>query len=102
MITFVNRFDVHGSPAEFERVFDRTSLFFSAQPGFLRHRLLRHADQPGKYVNVAEWESRTAFEQALRQPEFASHARDLRELSTSDPQLYVSALERSEPQRPHA
>ncbi|MFJ5303159.1 antibiotic biosynthesis monooxygenase family protein [Streptomyces sp. NPDC088350] len=47
MITFVNRFGVHGSTVEFERVFDETSQFFSARPGFLRHRLLRHADRPG-------------------------------------------------------
>ncbi|MEV0737034.1 antibiotic biosynthesis monooxygenase family protein [Streptomyces sp. NPDC050549] len=95
MITFVNRFDVHGSTVEFERVFDETSRFFSARPGFLRHRLLRHADRPGTYVNIAEWASREHFQQAVSHPEFAPHARALRELSTSDPNLYVGVLERT-------
>ncbi|MBZ4319369.1 antibiotic biosynthesis monooxygenase family protein [Streptomyces huiliensis] len=94
MITFVNRFQVHGSTEEFERAFDETSAFFAAQPGFLRHRLVRHADLPGAYVNVAEWESREHFDAALKQPAFVPHATALRALATSEPNVYVPVLER--------
>ncbi|WP_328746832.1 antibiotic biosynthesis monooxygenase [Streptomyces sp. NBC_00285] len=97
MITFVNRFEVHGSVEEFERAFDATSVFFSARPGFLGHRMLRHADQPGRYVNVAEWESRERFEEALAHPEFPPHAKALRVLATSDPNLYTTVLDRTAP-----
>lgn len=97
MITFVNRFEVHGSAEEFERAFDATSAFFADRPGFLGHRMLRHAARPGHYVNIAEWESREHFEQALAQPEFAPHAQALRALATSDPNVYTTLLERTAP-----
>ncbi|MFF4797256.1 antibiotic biosynthesis monooxygenase family protein [Streptomyces sp. NPDC001351] len=97
MITFVNRFEVHGSVDEFERAFDATSAFFAARPGFLGHRMLRAADLPGRYVNVAEWESREHFERALAHPEFLPHAKALRALATSDPNLYTTVLERTAP-----
>ncbi|GGN33649.1 antibiotic biosynthesis monooxygenase family protein [Streptomyces fuscichromogenes] len=98
MITFVNRFEVHGSVEEFERAFDATSAFFTARPGFLGHRMLRHADQPGRYVNIADWESREHFEQALAHPEFGPHAKALRALAGSDPNVYTLVLERTAPQ----
>ncbi|MFI0982681.1 antibiotic biosynthesis monooxygenase family protein [Streptomyces sp. NPDC021093] len=94
MITFVNTFEVHGTVAEFEEAFEKTSGFFSARPGFLNHRLLRHVDRPAQYVNVAEWESREHFEQALKHPDFVPHAKALRALSTSSPNLYDTVLER--------
>ncbi|MFJ9559402.1 antibiotic biosynthesis monooxygenase family protein [Streptomyces fuscichromogenes] len=95
MITLINRFEVTGSVEEFERAFDSTSAFFAAQPGFVRHRLLRHLDRPGHYVNVADWEDEPSFRQALRQPEFAAHRAALRALSGSDPELYTLLLERA-------
>lgn len=95
MIVFVNRFTVTGPAAEFEQAFARTSEFFGAQPGFIRHRLLKHADEPGAYVNVAEWEDRASFEQALRQPGFAEHRTALRALGTGEPNLYTVLQERA-------
>ncbi|MGP4001265.1 antibiotic biosynthesis monooxygenase family protein [Streptomyces sp. 8N706] len=97
MITFINRFDVTGSPAEFEQAFDRTSAFFAAQPGFLRHRLLHHVEESGRYVNVADWEDEQSFRRALEQPEFAAHRTALRALSSSEPGLYTPLLERVSP-----
>ncbi|MCS0602257.1 antibiotic biosynthesis monooxygenase [Streptomyces sp. LP11] len=94
MITLINRFEVTGSTAEFERAFAATSAFFASRPGFVRHRLLRHLDRPGHYVNVADWEDETSFHQALRQKEFAAHRAALRALSDSDPELYTPLLER--------
>ncbi|GAA1427798.1 hypothetical protein GCM10009601_39620 [Streptomyces thermospinosisporus] len=94
MITLINRFEVTGAIEEFERAFDRTSAFFAAQPGFVRHRLLRPLDGQGHFVNVADWEDEPSFRRALEQPEFAEHRAALRALSTSDPQLYTPLLER--------
>ncbi|MEW1906408.1 MULTISPECIES: antibiotic biosynthesis monooxygenase family protein [unclassified Streptomyces] len=95
MVTFVNRFTVTGPPEEFERLFEETSAFFVARPGFLTHRLVRHGDLPGHYVNVAEWEDEESFRAAVTDPAFAPHAAALRKLSTSEPNLYpVTVLER--------
>ncbi|MGW0737858.1 antibiotic biosynthesis monooxygenase family protein [Streptomyces sp. NPDC002851] len=95
MITFINRFHVTGDAEEFEKVFDATSAYFAAQPGFIQHRLLRHLDEPHLYVNVAEWRDEESFRTALAQPEFAGHRAALRELSSSDPNLYTTLLERT-------
>ncbi|MET8082269.1 antibiotic biosynthesis monooxygenase family protein [Streptomyces sp. NPDC005303] len=94
VITLINRFEVTGSVEEFERVFDSTSEFFAAQPGFVRHRLLRHVDEPGRYVNVADWEDEPSFRRALQQPEFGAHRTALRALSNSEPNLYTPFPER--------
>ncbi|MFD7627296.1 antibiotic biosynthesis monooxygenase family protein [Streptomyces sp. NPDC059851] len=94
MITFINRFTVTGPTEEFERAFDETSLFFTGQPGFIRHRLMRHTDDPHTYANLAEWEDEESFRKALQQPEFAAHRAALKALSTSDPNLYVPLYER--------
>ncbi|CAM5490756.1 hypothetical protein GCM10010329_68990 [Streptomyces spiroverticillatus] len=95
MITFINRFTVTGPAEEFEQAFDETSAFFAAQPGFVRHRLMRHLQDPGAYVNVAEWQDEESFRTALDRPEFTAHRAALRALSTSDPNLYVPLYERS-------
>ncbi|MEU3838543.1 antibiotic biosynthesis monooxygenase family protein [Streptomyces sp. NPDC028635] len=94
MITFINRFTVTGPPEEFERAFERTSAFFGTRPGFVRHRLLKHADDPATYVNVAEWQDRDSFEQAVRHPDFAAHRAALRALSTGEPGIYTVHYER--------
>ncbi|MEU6479777.1 antibiotic biosynthesis monooxygenase family protein [Streptomyces sp. NPDC047017] len=95
MITFINRFTVTGPTEQFERAFDETSAFFAAQPGFVRHRLMRHAQDPAAYANVAEWQDEESFRKALDQPEFTAHRAALKALSTSDPNLYVPLYERS-------
>jgi deoxynogalonate / 12-deoxyaklanonic acid monooxygenase len=94
VVTFINRFTVTGPAEEFERLFDDTSAFFRDRPGFLRHRLLRHTEQPGAYVNIAEWTDAEAFRAAVTHPDFAPHAQALRTLSTSEPNLYAPVLER--------
>ncbi|MER7847437.1 antibiotic biosynthesis monooxygenase family protein [Kitasatospora sp. NPDC096077] len=94
MITFINRFTVTGPTEEFEQAFDKTSEFFTAQPGFVRHRLMRHTDDPNAYANLAEWEDEESFRKALQQPEFVAHRAALQALSTSDPNLYIPLYER--------
>ncbi|MEG8280493.1 antibiotic biosynthesis monooxygenase family protein [Streptomyces sp. AHA2] len=95
MVTFINRFTVTGPPEEFERLFEDTSAFFHDRPGFLSHRLLRHSEQPGSYVNVAEWADTESFRAAVTHPDFAPHAAALRTLSTSEPNLYAPVMERT-------
>lgn len=95
MVTFVNRFEVSGPAAEFERAFEATSDFFRAQPGFVSHRMLRHLERPGHYVNLAEWRDVDSFRKAVGHPGFEPHARTLRALATSDPGLYTPFLERA-------
>ncbi|MFC7330962.1 antibiotic biosynthesis monooxygenase family protein [Marinactinospora rubrisoli] len=88
-VIFVNRFTLHTSPEEFERVFAETARFLQRQPGFLEYTLSRHADNPGGYLNIARWRDARAFHTAVTHPDFAAHAAALRAVSTSDPGLYV-------------
>lgn len=92
VVIFINRFTVHGTPEEFERVFAGTSEFMARQPGFLEHTLLRHLGECAAYVNIAHWSDEESFRRAVTQPEFAAHARALRALSTSEPNLYSPCL----------
>jgi monooxygenase len=87
-VTFVNRFTVHGDSAEFERVFADTAVFLTRQPGFIRHTLVRHLTEPGSYVNIAHWSSETDLRRAVGLPEFQAHAKALRAVSSSEPNLY--------------
>nr|3KG1_A Chain A, SnoaB [Streptomyces nogalater]3KG1_B Chain B, SnoaB [Streptomyces nogalater]3KG1_C Chain C, SnoaB [Streptomyces nogalater] len=89
-VTFVNRFTVHGAPAEFESVFARTAAFFARQPGFVRHTLLRERDKDNSYVAIAVWTDHDAFRRALAQPGFLPHATALRALSTSEHGLFTA------------
>ncbi|MBP2702959.1 antibiotic biosynthesis monooxygenase [Microbispora sp. RL4-1S] len=100
-VTFVNRFLLHGSAEEFERVFAATSEFMGRRPGFLWHLLLRPMDTgmdtaTGRhYVNIAAWRDEASFRAAVGHPEFAPHAGALRALSTSEPALYETRQSRA-------
>lgn len=87
-VVFVNRFTVHAEPERFEQVFAASAEFLAARPGFLSHLLVRHVGQAGSYVNIAYWRDEVSFRGAVADPAFAPHAAALRELSTSEPNLY--------------
>ncbi|MGW6461278.1 antibiotic biosynthesis monooxygenase family protein [Streptomyces sp. NPDC055078] len=89
VVTFINRFTVHASPEEFERVFAETGQFLAGRDGFLRYALHRHAEDPTRYVNIAHWRDAAAFRTAVADPGFPPHAAAVRELSTSEPGLYL-------------
>jgi heme-degrading monooxygenase HmoA len=91
-VTLINSFTVHGDTAEFERAFAATSEFLTGRPGFVEHTLLRHGRDGGSYVNVARWTSAGALRAATAHPDFAEHARALRALATTDPQLFSPRL----------
>ncbi|MEU2982766.1 MULTISPECIES: antibiotic biosynthesis monooxygenase [Micromonospora] len=87
-VTFINRFTVHASAEEFERTFAATTAFMAAQDGYLGNTLLRHTTDEQSYVNIAVWRDAEQFHNALAQPGFTPHARALRALSSSEPNLY--------------
>lgn len=93
-VTFINRFVVHTSDAEFEDVFASSSTFMAAQPGFVGHTLLRETDTAGRYVNIAHWVDEQSFRSAVASPEFGPHRQALRAVATSDPALYQPRLHR--------
>jgi len=94
MIVFVNSFALKASAPDFERVFAESSDFLCVQPGFLSHRLVRSAKDPGHYLNIALWESEAALRAATGLPEFGDHARRLREVASTDPQFFQPVMER--------
>ncbi|GGQ86092.1 antibiotic biosynthesis monooxygenase family protein [Couchioplanes azureus] len=98
-VVFVNRFTVQAQPEHFERIFADTSAYFARQPGFVRHTLVRHVDQPGAYVNIAQWRDASSLRQAVAHPDFGPHAAALRAISTSDPNLYEVCQHQSVDQR---
>lgn len=93
MMVFINRFEVHGSAAEFERLFRETSEFFRRQPGFLSFRLVRSLDDESSYVNIAEWESADHLRRATALPEFAAHSAELRSIAVPTPGRYEPVYE---------
>jgi monooxygenase len=87
-VTFVNKFTLRTSAEEFERIFVRTSEFMTGRPGFVQNTLLRHVDEEGSYLNIAQWRDVEAFRSAVTHPDFQPHAAELRAVSTSEPTLY--------------
>lgn len=96
-IVFVNRFTVRTEPEHFERVFAETSEYFTRQPGFVRHTLIRHVDRVDTYVNIAQWHDTASLRRAVAHPDFAPHAQALRAISTSDPNTYQVRQHRTPP-----
>ncbi len=81
---FVNVLRLHGSADRLEEIYARVAAHFAAQPGFRSYRLLRSSADPSRYVNVAEWDSRQAFDAAVVQSEFRAGAR-VGEVADGDP-----------------
>jgi heme-degrading monooxygenase HmoA len=66
-VTLINSFQVApGRDLAFRAVWDETSRYFIARPGFVSLRLHRavNDDAPYRWVNVAVWESEAAFRAA--------------------------------------
>jgi heme-degrading monooxygenase HmoA len=94
MIVVVNSFQLKTRPEEFEQVFVETSEFLRARPGFVSYRLVRSAKDPAHYLNIALWDSEAELRAATGLPEFQDHARRLRELAATDPQLFLPVADR--------
>ncbi|GLZ79403.1 hypothetical protein Afil01_42100 [Actinorhabdospora filicis] len=62
----VNRFDVpEGGEETFLQQGEAALTALSARPGFLRGRLTRAMDEPGRWCLVSEWESVGSYRRAL-------------------------------------
>ena len=72
-VTLINSFRVDpGRDEEFRALWGQTSRYFIARPGFVSLRLHRavNDDAPYRWVNVAVWESESAFRAAHATEEF--------------------------------
>lgn len=72
-VTLINRFSVpDGRDDDFRALWEATSRYFIAQPGFVSLRLHRavSADAPYRFVNVANWETEQDYRNAHSTPEF--------------------------------
>ncbi|GIG63100.1 hypothetical protein Lfu02_74720 [Longispora fulva] len=88
MITLVNKVTVTGDLAEFERAHSAVAEFMRVQPGARRFQLLRSAEDPTVFVEVAEWESRDHHARALAAPGFYERAGVMRSLAEFERAMY--------------
>jgi quinol monooxygenase YgiN len=65
--TVLATFDIQpGREHDFEELWHRERPTREHAPGFRAHRLLRHTDQPGRYLVVHEWDNRELFDAHMR------------------------------------
>ena len=93
MIVFVNSFQLKAPAAEFEKIFAESAAFLYGQRGLLSHRLVRSKKDPNRYQNIAMWDSEEDLRAATGLPGFQDHGRRLREVATTDPQVFETVLE---------
>lgn len=89
-ITLINAFEIpHVESERFMRHWRDNAAIMAAQPGFLRARMYRALDRETEvqFVNVAEWESRAAFDQATANPEWRASV----QRAVNDPDLHMTA-----------
>ncbi|MEU0074326.1 antibiotic biosynthesis monooxygenase family protein [Streptomyces sp. NPDC006332] len=91
VVTFVNRFTVHSSAEEFEKIFVEISEFMAQQPGFIQYTLSRSIDEDKQdsYINIALWTDVASWEKAVAHPGFQDHAKEIRARSTNVGELYA-------------
>jgi long-chain acyl-CoA synthetase len=88
MVIIVNKFTLTASPEEFEEAFEASASFMRAQPGFIRHTLVKSLRDPNIYVNIAEWQEAADQMRALQGPGFKDHIEALAKVGRADPDLY--------------
>ncbi len=91
-VTFVNRFTVHDSPAEFEAVIDKAAEYLRRQDGFVRYTVLRHVPKNGDYLNIALWRDAVSFQRAIAGPEFGALVGALHKLGKSEGDFFETLL----------
>src|SRR5579859_7143567 len=89
-ITLINEFTVPVEEADrFLQRWKDSARVMARQPGLIRARMHRSLDGDAqlRYVNVAEWESGSAFTRAQANPEFRASVQRM----VGDPDLHVTA-----------
>jgi long-chain acyl-CoA synthetase len=93
MVILINRFTVNASEEEFLAVFEESAVFMRAQPGFIRHTLVKSLRNQNSYVNIAQWQEAQDHIRVVTSPDFGAHVEALAKVATSDPDLYAPVLE---------
>ncbi|WP_024805873.1 antibiotic biosynthesis monooxygenase [Nocardia sp. BMG51109] len=62
MLICLNTIRVKGSTGEYEAVYREGSDYMAAQPGHIRHKLLRSTQDSTLYFSIAEWRDPESFE----------------------------------------
>ncbi|MFE7898048.1 antibiotic biosynthesis monooxygenase family protein [Streptomyces sp. NPDC057424] len=70
MVVLLSEFRLESESEGFRDVFAETAGFFRAQPGYLKHQLVRSLDDPLTQVSVSYWENNEAVRHMAAQPEF--------------------------------
>jgi heme-degrading monooxygenase HmoA len=89
-VTLINAFSVPMTQeARFLSRWKDNARFMATAPGFIRARMLRAVSEKAAltYINVAEWESGTALDEARRNPEWQASIQRMND----DPELDVTA-----------
>ena len=90
-VTLINEFTMPAGEADrFLRRWQDSARVMVRQPGLIRarmHRSLTGDDVQLRFVNVAEWESGSAFTRAQANPEFRASVQRM----LDDPDLHVTA-----------
>lgn len=97
LVTFINIFAVPPGESEwFLRQWEDNAREMATQPGFIRARLYHSlTDNPEqKFINLAEWDSREALDQAMANPVGAEIRRALDDHHViTQPAVYQIALD---------
>lgn len=87
MVVFVNKLTLTGAAEDLERIYAHVAEFMRTRPGLIRYQLVRSQSDPSVYFNVAEWEDRSSFEQALKESEFRIRLKALGTVIEGEPHL---------------
>lgn len=88
MVILINSFTLTASPQAFEEAFEQSAVFMRAQPGFIRHTLVKSLRDPQTYVNIAQWQNAGDHIRVVHSPEFKEHVTNLAKVARADPDLY--------------
>ncbi|NGO43915.1 antibiotic biosynthesis monooxygenase family protein [Streptomyces ureilyticus] len=76
-VTVINRFEVEGDTAEFEREFREHSQFLRRRPGFDFLVTVRLVDRPTAYVHLSHWRRLSGFLDTVHDDTFVAHVQGL-------------------------
>jgi quinol monooxygenase YgiN len=89
MLTLINEFTVTGDVDEFLAVLADFNTYMSSLPGAGEYKLLRSTRRPEVFVELADWESAEAHQNAVKSEGFIPLVSRLRPLvAKSVPDLY--------------
>jgi Antibiotic biosynthesis monooxygenase len=87
-VLVVNRFVVTGDDTDFRTRAGAALAALGARPGYVRGRLGRAYDDPGRWTLVTEWESVGAYRRALSAYEVKVNATPLLAESLDEPSAF--------------